>query len=86
MFLFLITFSDKSPKFVFISKLISVITASLLVYYLFETGILHIFLILDLILISYLIKQNTIQKVQIKMKIVICGNSFGHYIIQKGIN
>lgn len=57
VFLFLITFSDKSPKFVFISKLISVITASLLVYYLFETGILHIFLILDLILISYLIKQ-----------------------------
>lgn len=62
MILFSVTFVDNNPMFEFISKLVTVMTVTLLVYYLFETGILHVFLILDLILISYLIKQNHLKK------------------------
>jgi hypothetical protein len=56
VFLFSVTFSDNNPTLVFISKLVTVMTVVLIVYYLFETGIMHIFFILDLILVSYLIK------------------------------
>ena len=55
--IFSINFNDKSLKYIFISRLIIVLTISLLIYYLFETGIFHIFLFFVLILISYLIKR-----------------------------
>ena len=55
--LFSLNFSRDEYKYAFLSRLVTVLTVSLLVYYFFETGILHIFLILDLILISYLIKR-----------------------------
>lgn len=55
--IFSLNFYDKSQKYIFVSKFIIVLTISLMVYYFFETGIFHIFLIFDLILISYLIKR-----------------------------
>ena len=55
--IFSISYNDKKPKFIFISKFVSVITVSLFVYYLFETGLLHIFFVLDLIFLSYLLKN-----------------------------
>lgn len=60
--IFSINFYDKSQKNIFISKFIIVLTISLLVYYFFETGIFHIFLIFVLILISYLIKRKKLIK------------------------
>lgn len=58
--IFSLNFYDKSQKYIFVSKFIIVLTISLMVYYFFETGIFHIFLIFVLILISYLIKRKKI--------------------------